>query len=379
MALQDLAFVNPQTSGSAGLGAHHARIPAVGVAELPMAAQLQLADLPVEIAGAGRLLGLEEFVGLTHSTSLLIAVRGKVVLEWYADGLGPTDRFLGASMTKSVLACLVGRAVAAGRLGLDDAVATHVPELADTGYEQVTVGQLGAMTSGVEWAEDYRDRTSPASGLIEVFGSGSGGSRDLLRQIGPAAAPGSRFAYSTADSQVLDWVRERATGATYAEALTDLWRLLGATEAAFVGLDAPSADGGVALAGGGLCATTRDWARVGILQLDGTVDGEQILSPTWIDASLAPSARFLEPGRLPSTLTAHAGFGFHWWPLTVDGRRVTADGSRGQFTYVDRDLEVVVVKTSQWPYDEPTDRQCRDLTYLALPDIARSAALLPDE
>ena len=73
------------------------------------------------------------------------------------------------------------------------------------------------------------------------------------------------------------------------------------------------------------------------------------------------------------TLTTHAGFGLHWWPLDDTGRLVTADGSRGQFTFVDRDTGVVVVKTSQWPYDEPTDRQCRDLSYLALPAIARAA------
>jgi CubicO group peptidase (beta-lactamase class C family) len=83
---------------------------------------------------------------------------------------------------------------------------------------------------------------------------------------------------------------------------------------------------------------------------------------------------FLQPGRLPSTITTHAGFGYHWWPLDPDGTCVMADGMRGQFVYVDRPRRVVVVKTSAWPYEDPWwDRQCRDLSYLALPAVAKAA------
>ena len=42
-------------------------------------------------------------------------------------------------------------------------------------------------------------------------------------------------------------------------------------------------------------------------------------------------------------------------------------GSRGQFACTDRDTGAVVVKTSQWPYDDAlVDRQARDLSYLGL-------------
>ncbi|HEY5421161.1 MAG TPA: hypothetical protein VIL10_10525, partial [Marmoricola sp.] len=75
------------------------------------------------------------------------------------------------------------------------------------------------------------------------------------------------------------------------------------------------------------------------------------------------------------SITTHAGFGWHWWPLDTTGRRATADGSRGQFAYVDRDLDVVVVKTSQWPYDDAlADRQYRDLSYLGMPAVALAAS-----
>jgi hypothetical protein len=52
---------------------------------------------------------------------------------------------------------------------------------------------------------------------------------------------------------VLDWVRERATGVGFRDALGDLWRRLGCTDDAMVAVDGD----GVALAGGGVAASDR--------------------------------------------------------------------------------------------------------------------------
>ena len=54
---------------------------------------------------------LTEWNAVTHGSSLLVVLHGRIVHEWYAEGLGPDDAFLGASMTKSALAHLVGMAV----------------------------------------------------------------------------------------------------------------------------------------------------------------------------------------------------------------------------------------------------------------------------
>lgn len=369
--LAALDLVNPHRDGR-GLARHHVRVPATAPRPLPT----DLRPLEVEIVGAGRVLDLPTFLDETSTTSLLVLDGGTVVHEVYADGLGPTDLFLGASMTKAVLACLVGRAVDAGLLALDRPVVEHVPELATSGYAGATVRQVATMTSGLDWLEDHRDPGSRASRLRETFRTGAGGSRELLTTLPGRHQPGSRYAYSTADSQVLDWVRERATATDFTSAVTELWADLGAIDDAVVGLDAAPGAGGVAMAGGALAATARDWARIGLLQAGGTAEGRggPLLSARWREESSAPAAPFLRPGRLPSTITSHAGFGLHWWPLDDDGRRVMADGSRGQLILVDRDSGLVVVKTSRWPYDEATDRQCRDLSYLALPAIAVAAA-----
>jgi CubicO group peptidase (beta-lactamase class C family) len=343
--LSGLVFADPQADPAWA----HEVVPASGGAELPKAVR----DLDVVVEGAGTSWSLDEWRRETYATSLLVVDGGTVVHEWYADGLDAGTRFLGASMSKSALAHLVGRAVESGVLSLDDDVVGHVPELRGSGYARARVRDLLTMTSGVDWVEDHRDPESLASRLLGCFFDG-GDSRALLGLVGAGVVPGTRYAYCTADSQVLDWVRERATGRSFAEDLALLWADLGCTEDAYVGVDGA----GVALAGGAVAATTRDWARIGLLAAEPS---------DWADLAARPAYPFLEPGRLPSALSAHVGFGCHWWPLDADGRRVAADGSRGQFVAVDRVSGAVVVKTSLWPYEDPwADRHYRDLSYLGL-------------
>ncbi|MBO0845880.1 MAG: serine hydrolase [Nocardioides sp.] len=364
--IDDLAsFREPQ------LRFHHVEVPAPHPRPWPRATRA----LEVRITGAGREMGLEAFLDVTSSTSLVVVVDGVLVHEWYAEGVVAEDRLLGNSATKSALALLTGIAVARGHLpDLEAVVPDFVPELGGSGYEGVTVRQLLTMTTGVAWVEDYHDPDSAASRMLGRWHSGVGGIRDLIADIPAGDVPGTRYAYCSPDSMVLDWVRERATGQTFPEALADVWRTIGAERPAVAGLDGPAEDGGVAMAAAALAATPRDWARIGWVQVDGTWDGVPVVEPEWVEASSRPERPFLLPGRLPSTITTHAGFGYHWWPTVADGSRVMADGMRGQFVYVDRTRRTVVVKTSAWPYDDPWwDRQCRDLCYLALPAIAEAA------
>jgi CubicO group peptidase (beta-lactamase class C family) len=360
-------------------GAAHIEVPAPAASPWPAAprpvAERVVEGTPGAIVGAGREMGLAEFLDTTSSTALAVAVDGALVHEWYADGVTADDRLLGNSATKSALALLTGVASRRGLLpDLERPVRDLVPELAGTGYDRVTLRQVLTMTSGVGWVEDHHDPDSPASHLVARVRAGVGGLRESLAGIPAGRTPGTTYAYCSPDSLVLDWVRERATGQSYADALAELWQGIGAERPAVVGLDAPVDRGGIAMAAGALAATARDWLRLGTLQVDGTWQGEEVVEPSWVEASSRPERSFLRPGRLPSTITTHAGFGYHWWPLDDTGTRVMGDGMRGQFVYVDRPRRTVVVKTSAWPYGDPWwDRQCRDLCYLALPVIADAA------
>lgn len=360
-ALGDMDFVDPH------LSLDHPWVPIPAPSPIPIPGQSS--GLALDIAGNGRSHDLPAWLEATHATSLVVLLEGRVRHEWYADGVGPGSLLLGASATKSVLAHLVGVAVQRGELRLDDLVVDHVPELAGSGYADCRVEHVITMTSGVDWVEDHRDPDGPARRLVGCFGPGGGDSRALLTAIAPADEPGTRFEYCTADSQVLDWVRERATGHSAVDALGVLWSETGAEHEARMIVDGP----GVALAGGGLAASARDWARVGLLAWHGTGRSGSLLDDAWLSVAGRPDRSFLVPGRLPGSISSHVGFARHWWPLDRTGVRLAADGSRGQFVFVDRSTGVVIVKTSRWPHADPLlDRTCRDLSYLGLQDIARA-------
>jgi len=77
-------------------------------------------SLQAAVVGAGRTMGLDEFLAVTVTTALLVVVDGVVVHEQYLHGTRAEDRLLGNSATKSALALLVGQAMEDGRLpGLD--------------------------------------------------------------------------------------------------------------------------------------------------------------------------------------------------------------------------------------------------------------------
>ena len=94
----------------------HAEVPA----PVPRPWPTRPVPLRATVAGAGRVMDLDEFLAVTVATALVVVVDGILVHEQYFHGTRAGDRLLGNSATKSALALLVGQAVDDGRLpGLD--------------------------------------------------------------------------------------------------------------------------------------------------------------------------------------------------------------------------------------------------------------------
>lgn len=114
--LATLTFVDPQVPGQLVLDT-----PApLAQQEWPDQAPRLPGLTDAVIAGAGRMLTIEQVLAQLAWSSLVVvrdvrAGRGELVHEAYAPGVGRESRLLGASMTKSALAHLVGLAVTDGR------------------------------------------------------------------------------------------------------------------------------------------------------------------------------------------------------------------------------------------------------------------------
>ncbi len=101
------------------------------------------------------------------------------------------------------------------------------------------------------------------------------------RAFGPRPFRVLAFSYVSANTDLLGWTIERATGEGIAEFLSSrLWKPIGAEDDASITLDRT----GLARASGGLGATARDFARIGRLMIDdGRRDTREIVPKSVID------------------------------------------------------------------------------------------------
>lgn len=158
-----------------------------------------------------------------------------------------------------------------------------------------------------------------------------------------AAPPGTRWNYVSIDSHALAMALRGATGRTLPDLLSE--RIV-----APLGLETPPyylTDGeGVAFALGGLNMITRDYGRFGLMVAQmGRYNGQQIVPADWIAASTVPST---------PTPAGEPQYGLHWWmPEDAHEGEFYAHGIYGQYIYVDRFSDVVIVVTA-------ADRAFRD-------------------
>jgi CubicO group peptidase (beta-lactamase class C family) len=94
--------------------------------------------------------------------------------------------------------------------------------------------------------------------------------------------------------------------------------------------------------GAGFNATLRDFARLGLMVLQGgRANGRQIVSTEWLRESTRPTA----------SSSQGPGYGYQWW--TVPGSQAfQALGLQGQFIYIDPPSRTVIVKLSYFPPGE---------------------------
>jgi len=344
-----------------------------GAQPLPLPRGREL-DLTYETGGGARTVA--QLMDRNAIAGLLIIQDGSIVLERYGLGLKPGDRWSTMSMVKSITAMLVGAAIGDGFLrSIDDGVTEHLPQLAGTAYDGVTVRHLLTMSSGVAWREDYADRTSHVNQYSRLLAAKKkGGVLDLLKTLSRAHSPGTAWGYNTGDTYLLGAVLTAATRTTLADYLQrTIWQPCAMEFDAFYTLDA---DGGQEIAGSRAGMALRDLGRIGLLVADdGMAAGRRILPAGWVEAMAARAFDLPEDAanehRLALGLT---GYGLSWW-LRDDGAML-AMGHSGQRLYVDRASKTVVVNLAAYP--EPRYRAAcehdRDAELMALITAAVGAA-----
>ena len=283
---------------------------------------------------------LQDFIALSNTSALLVLKDGKVIHETYAHGDSRESLHISFSMAKSFTSALLGIALGEGKIdSLDDPIRKYLPALTSATFDGVSIKHVLQMSSGTRFTEVYTDPESDINKMTTMVPPMS--YIEYINTLEREHPPGTFNHYASINTQLLGILLVKVTG----ESLTDymssrLWHPIGMEHRGLWTLD----EQGYELAMGGLAATARDYARLGLLYLNGGMrEDRRILPKGWVEASVTPNEPHLMPGENPQS-SSISGYQYQWWtPSAWDGDYL-ARGIWGQNIYVHPGNRVVIVK-----------------------------------
>ncbi|WP_165957376.1 serine hydrolase [Pseudomonas sp. H9] len=279
-----------------------------------------------------------------RTDALLVIKNGQIIFEQYVAPTRALTPHLTWSVSKSVLATVLGVAHREARFQLDDPVARFYPPL--QAHSQIRLQDLLHWASGLDWQEDYEYAPLHSSVVAMLYTRGRTDMAAFTAARPAVTEPGQRFLYSSGDSNLLAAALRTMVGPDrYAQYPWEaLFTPLGITSAVWE-RDAS----GTFVGSSYLYMTARDLARVGLLMLrDGRWQAQQVLHKDWVTFNRTPFAK-------ASAQPGEANPGGHWWlnqPLPGSGRpwpdapadTFAALGHWGQALYVLPQERLVVVR-----------------------------------
>jgi CubicO group peptidase (beta-lactamase class C family) len=293
---------------------------------------------------SGLLTQAVEQIGSKHINlrSMIVIRHGTIVLEKYFGSFTATQPVDVYSVTKGVVAALIGIAIDKGFIdNVNHKVLDYFPDLTiannDARKQVITIENLLTMSSGLAWSDD--------TDINKMMNSGS--QVRYVLDLPMAAAPGEKFNYDTGAPGLLCAILKKSTGMTPTDfANANLFGPLGLSDVSW-GTDASGLETG----GFGMKMSPRDMAVLGQLYVRGGVwNGKQVVPASWVKASFASHIDPLMQDQKRS------GYGYLLW-LQTHGA-ISFQGMNGQYITMvpDQDLEVVYTadltgENFQQPYD----------------------------
>lgn len=289
-------------------------------------------------------LRIAELEPVRHFTSLpwfsaMLVVRGQQVLfERYAADFAPDRPHSLQSIAKTTLNLIVGRLVEQGVLDLSRKVEDYVPEIG-SGYAQATLQQVMNMDVVNEYSEDFTDPDATYYRHEEAMGwrlprvpEREETQRAFLTGITSADITNrsGHIQYKDANTELLGWIAERASGRPLRAFLADITDAAGLEGAFHITMDRE----GVPTLSGGACLTARDLARYFSLFVRGGrgVSGEAVGSAAFIEQTLLSG--------MPMQSYPGIRYSNH---LMVCGRTLGHGGWGGQYALANLDTGIVGV------------------------------------
>ena len=217
-----------------------------------------------------------------NAYAFLVVHKGIPVAEAYKPQFSMKTRFLSWSMAKSFTNALVGIMVREGKMNIYEPVSME--EWKNDGRSSITMNDLMQMQSGLEWNEDYGNR-SDVTLMLHC-------EKDMAQFAydKPEESPeGKHWYYSSGTTNIVSYLLRKEfdnDSLYYVFADNELFNRTGMPDAVFE-VDAS----GTRVGSSYLYATARDYARFGLLyQNDGVFCGERILPEGWVKYTTTPAS-----------------------------------------------------------------------------------------
>ncbi len=277
--------------------------------------------------------------------SLLVVHKNQIIGERYIRGFSKDTKILGWSMTKSILATLYG--ILKYQDEIDMEFKPFAKEMSMKNHKpDITLNHLLRMQSGLEWDENYF-KISDVTKMLFLDSDMTLAQR--YKKV--VAEPTEVWNYSSGTTNLLSGIL-REQFATHQEYLDFPYKELIDKIGMNSMLLETDLSGNYILSSYGW-ATTRDWAKFGLLYLNkGDWNGKRIFSETWSDYVAKP------------TINSNGTYGAHFW-LNAEGKYediptdlYSVNGFQGQRIFIIPSKDLVVVRTG---LKEQTDEQFNTL------------------
>jgi CubicO group peptidase (beta-lactamase class C family) len=289
---------------------------------------------------------LEETLESSGTLAFLVIQDDAILFERYLHGHSESAISQVFSTSKSILSILIGAAIQDGLIGsVQDPVTAYVPELADEGFEEVTLEDLLNMQSNL----DYFENDNPF-GEHDIFNFTDQLEGEIL-DLKLLETPDEQFRYKSGDNALLGLILDRALGGKTITQYTQerLWDLLGMQDRGVWGVDRLD---GLERTWCCLSMSARDLAKLGRLFLrNGDWDGTQIVPSDWVETSTTHGA--YESDEWPEDLSHIGNYKYQWWLLSEADGDYSTLGKDGQYLYVNPQKNLIIVRLGEGTGDLP--------------------------
>jgi arylsulfatase A-like enzyme/CubicO group peptidase (beta-lactamase class C family) len=271
--------------------------------------------------------------------SLLIAHKGKLVLEtYYRRGRRDVPHYQ-MSITKSITSLALGRAIQLGHINeIDRPVVSFLSEVdraqLSPGAADITIIDCLNMHSGIRIPE----KKAKAVARQRRKAKGQGQAQMILSTTDPVTAGSKKYKYQGTDPSLVMQVIEAVVPGTAEEFIrTEVLQQLGISKYSWQ----PDVSG-LPKAAAGSSLRSRDMLKLGLLIANGGKwNSEQLFPADFINEAVCP------------LYTNKAGdtYGYFWWgsEMEVAGKKhhcISARGAGGQFIFIVPTMDLIVVVTS---------------------------------